>query len=56
MIEIITNYDYNFNKLFENGEKMIEKYYKNGEKDGHWIEWSKDGEKKNEKHYKVGKK
>ena len=33
---------------FENGQKCLEGYYKNGKRDGKWTRWHENGQKEQE--------
>ena len=40
---------------YENGQKELEGYYKDGKKDGKWIYWYENGQVKSEDYYKDGR-
>ena len=42
-------------RYWKNGQKAYEKTYRNGIKNGKWIEWFENGQKAYEKTYKEGK-
>ena len=42
-------------KYWPNGQKTMEGYFNNDERDGHWTWWHDDGKKVQKIHYKDGK-
>ena len=49
-----TPYTGNVYSVHPNGKKEVEGNYKDGEKEGLWVEWYLDGQKKSEENYKDG--
>ncbi len=41
-------------KYYDNGQKKVEKHYKDGKLDGLWTHWYENGQKSYEENYKDG--
>ena len=50
-----TPYTGNVYSVHPNGKKKVEGNYKDGEKEGLWVEWYLDGQKKSELNFKDGR-